>query len=50
MSAKETHLFLIQSSENGRVFNLMYILMMLFFTLGIGSYFISKDERSSEWQ
>ena len=39
-----------QSSDSGSIFGFMHILMMLFFTLGIGSYFISKDERSSEWQ
>lgn len=36
-----------QSSDSGSIFGLMNILMMLFFTINIGSYFMYKDERSS---
>ena len=38
------------SPTDGSIFGFMHILMILFFTLSIGSYFIYKDERSSEWQ
>ncbi|GEM_PF-4300203 len=34
-----------QTSDSGSAFGLMHILVMLFFTLSIGSYFMSKDER-----
>jgi hypothetical protein len=47
MIVKHTYLFPIQSSDSGSIFGLMYILMMLFFTISIGSYFMYKDERSS---
>ncbi len=39
-----------QSSDNGGIFGLIYILMMLFFSLSIGAYFVHKDERRNQWQ
>ena len=36
-----------QSSDSGSTFGVMNILMMLFFTISIGSYFMYKEEKSS---